>query len=279
MQAHFLVGVLAPLVLAWGAEASAQEIPGSSEVWQEPVFPRSFGLALPRSSGDLAVSSHPPPVYLFRMPSAFDPLPADPDDADTPGDGRLQVMLAPDNPYFDFRRRGDPGGVGFYKLQSQVSLLDGPTSGFRMALRAVTPAGLQADGVAEGATVFSPSFSWFCGMPGDTALHAYLGKDVCANSRWTESLERDIRYGIAWTGPCPGFDGEACRNIRLFVEALGRYHLDNDPGRAGLAGCELLPGVQWRLCESCWVSGGILMPIAAPLADRQLWQVTCSWQF
>ena len=36
----------------------------------------------------------------------------------------LSVAMGNDNPYFEFRQPGDPGGIGFYKWYSQVQVFD-----------------------------------------------------------------------------------------------------------------------------------------------------------
>ena len=75
------------------------------------------------------------------MPTGFlcDPLGIDPDndppaadaDATAPVGGSLDSVNLPvqfgmgsDNPFFDFRRPGDPGGVGYYKVHTQLQLFD-----------------------------------------------------------------------------------------------------------------------------------------------------------
>ncbi len=102
-----------------------------------PIIPPDV-LALPNSlSGSSSPSSQPNRIRLFRIQPGFlsDPPGLDSDDK-TPVDGRmpdpqpddgpdwLTVAIGNDNPFFDFRRRDDPGGVGFTKVSSQLSLFD-----------------------------------------------------------------------------------------------------------------------------------------------------------
>jgi hypothetical protein len=198
---------------------------------------------------------------------------------DAAGDGRVKVAVGADNPFFDFRRPGDPGGVGFYRLHSQVLLFDTQRTGLSMGLRAVTPAGLEADGVADGPTVLSPHFAWFHQVGNGTAIQGFVGKDVRANSHWSDSLDRQINYGLALQSPIPGTESTPGRSVHLFLEALGRYRIDGDPSLRASLNWEVLPGVHWQIGENWWMSGGILMPLGAARPDARLWQITCSWQF
>jgi hypothetical protein len=247
-------------------------------------------------TGDAPAGSRGNCCRLFRMPTAYalDPVGLDTDsdsavdagaapgaagDRDAADDGRLKVAVGTDNPYFDFRKPGDPGGVGYYRLHSQVLLFDNQKTGLSMGFRAVTPAGLDADGVADGPTVLSPHFAWFHDVGDGTAIHGFIAKDVRANSRWTDSLERQINYGLALQSPLPGIDNATGRSVHLFVEALGRYRMDSDSSQRATLNWDLLPGVHWRVSNSWWMSGGILMPVSDLRPDARSWQITCSWQF
>jgi hypothetical protein len=198
---------------------------------------------------------------------------------DAARDSRFKLAVGSDNPFFDFRRPGDPGGVGFYRLHSQVLLFDNQKTGLSMGLQAVTPAGLEADGVADGPTILSPHFAWFHQVGNGTAIQGFVGKNVRANSHWSDSLERQINYGLALQSPLPGTESTPGRSVHLFLEALGRYRIDGDPSLRSPLNWELLPGIHWQLGESWWMSGGILMPLTATRPDARLWQITCSWQF
>lgn len=200
-------------------------------------------------------------------------------EGDSAADNRFRVAFGTDNPYFDFRRPGDPGGVGFYRLYSQAMLFDNQKTGLSMGLQAVTPAGLDADGVADGPTILSPHFAWFHEVGNGTAIQGFIGKNLRANSHWSESLGAQINYGLAVQSPIPGTENTASKSLHMFVEALGRYRMDADPTQHAPLNWEVLPGLHWRLNESWWMSGGILMPLSAPRPDPRLWQITCSWQF
>jgi hypothetical protein len=199
--------------------------------------------------------------------------------ADAAGADRLQVVMGSYNPFFDFQRPGDPGGVGYYKLHSQMLLLDNSCSGLCMGLQAVTPAGLEADGVAGGPTVVSPNLGWYYEPGGGTAIQGFVGKQVRARSGWTDNLGGDVRYGIALQHPVPCYDSTASQNLQMFIEALGRYRPNLDTARGNPTKWDLLPGLHWRLNDSWWMSGGVLMPINGSHLDSRFWQITCSWQF
>src|SRR5438067_413565 len=84
-------------------------------------------------------ASRPRPLRLFRFQPGLSRCPDGPEDrppagrpggpslvptptdAD-PGPDWLQLVAGADNPYFDFRQRGDPGGLGFYRVYSQVQV-------------------------------------------------------------------------------------------------------------------------------------------------------------
>jgi hypothetical protein len=206
-------------------------------------------------------------------------VPGSANDPDCLGDSRLKVAVGTDNPFFDFRKPGDPGGVGYYRLHSQVQLYDNQKSGLSMGFQAVTPAGLEADGVADGPTVLSPNFAWFHEMANGTAIGGFVSKNLRANSRWSDNLGRQINCGLALQSPLPGTDSETGRSVHLFLEALGRYRVDGDAAQRPPLNLDLVPGVHWRLGESSWMSGGILMPIGPLRPDPRSWQITCSWQF
>src|SRR5712691_3233380 len=108
-------------------------------------------------------------------------------------------------------------------------LMDSGTMGLSMGLQAVTPAGLETFGLAEGPTILTPNFAWFYETSSGTALQGFVGKNLRTRPGWSESLERDIRYGLALQTPCPWVDRSPTRSVHLFVEALGRVHYDTGP--------------------------------------------------
>ena len=119
---------------------------------REPILPSNLSF-----DPDPGANSRPNRIRLFRITPGFlsdpvglsdvddplssaasDPNPTPTADATTDW---LTVTMGNDNPFFDLRRPGDPGGVGYYKVHGQVQLLDSPNTGCTVALQAVTPAG------------------------------------------------------------------------------------------------------------------------------------------
>jgi hypothetical protein len=236
-------------------------------------------------------------LHFFLMPTgvASDPLGADLDSdlaavdgagSPPPGagpenpDSPFQAALFADNPYFDFRRPGDVGGPGFYRIHTQVQLLETETTGCTLGLQAVTPAGLENDGLAGGPTAFYPNLAVFHELFDGLAFQGFVGKNLRARPGWDDQLGRSLQYGVALAHPVPFFDSPALPQVHFFLEALGRYRVDGEASPGGAAGVwELLPGMHWRMGDNCWLSGGVLMPLNSSRRDAGLWQLTCSWQF
>jgi hypothetical protein len=271
-----------------------------ADTWREPALPGPMCAFLRNCAAQPEAFASPvsrdAPIPLFRMPTGLPSEPVGLDDNDPPGPldqatlpsfdtdysgpGRMQVAIGNDNPYFDFRRRGDPGGVGYYRFYSQMQCLDLGRGGCSLGLQAVAPAGLEADGIANGPTVFSPSFAWYHDFDDGWGIDGFVGKHLHASSGWTGNLGhgRGIDYGLALHRPLPTLDGEASRNLFWFVEGLGRMRPDAMDTRQGVS-WEVLPGIHWRLTDSWWLSSGVVFPIGVSRADAGLWQFTCSWQF
>jgi hypothetical protein len=205
---------------------------------------------------------------------------------DTPDNGPdwIQVTLGADNPYFDFRRPGDPGGIGFNRLVTQVQLLDTAKTSCTLDLQAVTPAGIQWFGVQDGPTVVVPSLGIFHAVDDDTALHGFIGKNMLLQgSLPTMPVHRSVNCGMALQRALLPTGPEAFRNLYFFMGALGEYQRpgpDAPPGTPGTMNWEVMPGVHWRLTESWWMSGGVILPARTVRPDGALpWQFTCSFQF
>jgi hypothetical protein len=287
------------LLLGWaaGGPCLGQELPiPLHDYAREPLITYDLwwaASAVSPGGGDSA-GCHGARFPLFRMPAGFlyepvgledndDPPPEDPlaPSARTAGDAladcRVQVALGTHNPFFDLRKAGDPGGVGYYRLHSQVELLGCESAALSLGLQALTPAGLESDGLQDGPTFFSPSLAWYQDLGDDWALHGFLGKDLRTGAGWADRLHRGIRYGLAVQSPlpCPGMD--ASSNLHMFVEALGRLNKEGTVNERAPTRFELLPGLHWRMNDNCWFSGGVSVPIDSPRWD--LWQITCSWRF
>jgi hypothetical protein len=225
-------------------------------------------------------------IQLFGIVPGFlsDPVGlADPTDAPSPAEDAapdwLQVTAGNDNPFFDLRSPGDPGGVGFYKLHTQVQLFDSPNTGCAIAVQAVTPAGRESDGVDDGSTVVSPALSLFHSLDDGTAIQGFVGKNVNVSSHWSGQLNQSVRYGMAVQRPLlpAGPNGDA--NFYVFLEALGHYRYDSVANPGPLNNVDVLPGVHYRLAPNWWMSGGLVVPVTTARTDANRWQITCSFQF
>jgi hypothetical protein len=226
-------------------------------------------------------------IQLFRIVPGFlsDPVGLETDDPrdTTPDSGPewLQLTVGSDNPYFDIRRPGDPGGVGYYKLHSQVQVFDSGATSFALALQAVTPAGLDQDGIQDGPTVVSPALCLFHTLDDGTGIQGFIGKNMDLNpTSLSRPIHRNLQYGVALQRPVLDTGPDKIGSFYVFVEALGRYRYTATTSGPP-AVWEMVPGVHWRLSENVWLSGGVLMPVGAaqPSRDMHLWQLTCSFQF
>jgi hypothetical protein len=270
-----LAGLLLPTA------APAQSVADSG---QPPDWMSAFDVTAPPQDPN-APRPKPRRIQLFRI---SDPVGLDSDD--TPdaapaddGPDWFQVSMGSDNPFFDFRRPGDPGGVGYYKLHSQVQVLDTGTTAFAVGFQAVAPAGLDQDGIQNGQTVVSPSLWLYHELDDGTGIHGFVSKNVNVNaSSLNEPMQRNVQYGLAVQRPLLDTGPDKLGSFYVFVEALGRSHYDDATAATGPATVwEMVPGVHWRMTDSLWLSGGVLVPVnTTPLPrEAHLWQLTCSFQF
>jgi len=222
-------------------------------------------------------------LRLFRIQPGFlsDPIGLDQDDGPPePTPDRVNFAFGNDNPYFDFRRRNDPGGVGFMRANTQVLLFDSSATAVSLGLQAVTPSGLDYDGVAEnkGATVVTPALSLFHALDDTHALQAFVGKNVPVMNRAAGAVRTDLQYGMAVQRPLVPEGPDLLRNLFVSVGAVGQLRPDR-PDRAPML-WEVLPGLHYRMADNWWISGGVSMPVGPAKGDTgQQWQVTCSLQF
>jgi hypothetical protein len=287
---------LAGLLLAAGVGQAQEPQCSVGDSWREPLFPGSLNALRARCAGssDLNASSsnRDSRVRLFRMNTGYlvapvgieDPDPSVPEQSALPtpesdGPGRMQVTAGNDNPYFDFRRPGDLGGVGYFKLHGQFQFLDTSRSSCTLGLQAAAPAGLEYDGVQDGPTQLAPNLGWYYDLGEGAALHGFVGKSVRAAGGWSDNLGRNVEFGVAIHRPMPMPDGSDTRNLFLFIQALGRHRPEflSETRRSAL--WEVLPGVHWRMSDNWWMSSGVIVPVGNARSDLGLWQVTCSWQF
>jgi len=203
------------------------------------------------------------------------PTPAQPDD----GPDWIQVGLGVDNPYLDLRRPSDPGGVGFYRVNTQVQLLDSPTTACTLGFQAVTPAGIQFAGAPDGATVVSPAFSVFHALSEGTAIQGFVSKNVAvSNADGAAPLQRNLQYGMAVQRPIVADGPEGLRSLFLSVGALGQVRPERDNLRL-IPTCDVLPGLHWHVNDTWWVSSGVLVPVGPTRTAPHQFQLTCSFQF
>jgi hypothetical protein len=245
------------------------------------------------ATGDAPPASRTPRLRLPRMPLTClgDPLGLVPDGDDPPPDadappaspdpdlGRVQLAMGADNPFFDFRRRGSPGGVGYYKLHTQLQLFDTGVTGCTLTCQAVRPAGLESNGLSDGPSFVSSALTVFHDLGDGTALHGFVGKDVRANSAWREGvMEGSLRYGVAVQQPLPVLaTTDPGKGLFLFVEAQGRWS-DREPGAAH--SWEVVPGLHYRVSDSWWMSGGVLLPVGPThYGSAGEWHLSCHWQY
>jgi hypothetical protein len=207
------------------------------------------------------------PGFLSDPPSlsAFDD-PADQTAAaggtDSTPDGFV-ISFGDDNPFFDPRRPGDPGGVGFVRIHSQMQVVDSGSTSVCFGLRAWTPAGLENGGVQNGSTVMAPGVAVFQELGAGSALHGFV--DQSFHSGYHQG---PMRCGMAVNCPLNNAEQPADANMFFFVQALGT--LDYTPDRPGRSmNWDLVPGIHWRLSDSFWMSLG---------ASRSS-MLTCWWHF
>ena len=94
----------------------------------------------------------------------------------------IQIAFGTYNPYFDLRLPGDPGGLGYFKVHSQLQVIDSPATSVCLNLQAYTPAGQQYGGLASGPTYVIPAVAGFQDLGFGAALQAYFGQNFQADS-------------------------------------------------------------------------------------------------
>lgn len=273
--------------------------------WNLPGTQNVFDAPLPSTP-----ESRVPRLRLFRFAPGFlsDPLSMQEEDCDLPGvpklpapatdandgPGWLQFGMGTDNPYFDLRRPGDPGGVGYYRVNTQVALLDSPTTSCALGLQAVTPAGIQFAGMPDGPTVFSPAFSVFHAFNDRLALQGFVSKNVpiggsdgsvlfqrnlpFASADGITALQRNLQYGLALQRPLLPEGPDGLRNLYFSVGALGKLTPEHDSLKV-VPNYDVLPGLQWHVTEWWWLSSAWLLPFGSARSAPGQWQLTCSLRY
>ncbi len=260
---------------------------------REPVLPKDLNLWTPSADGP-AQAPRADRIRLFRIQPAFpsdpvgledDPLPPDAPPAKDDGPNWLQLSVGNDNPFFDLRYAGDPGGIGYTRVNTQLQVVNSPSTGCTIGFQAVTPAGAQSGGIEDGPTFISPAFSVFQTLGDGTAFQGFVAKNLHVSNpaglgdtfSRTSQFGRSLQYGMAVQRPVL----PEVNNLYLFVEALGRYRYDQTTApTATPATWDVVPGMHLKMSDSWWLSGGVILPVNRdrPL-DARLWQITCSFQF
>jgi len=274
------LGLCFIVALVQAGTGRAQAPPGQPvDSWQRSIVGRDVADALYSGAEtvDSGLASPTPRILMFRMLPGFLSDPPylsgfdDPVDnsaqAGNPGTGSVSdgfiLSFGNDNPYFDPRRPGDPGGVGFVRIHSQLQVVDSGNTSVCLGLRAWTPAGLENGGVQQGSTVFAPGIGIFQDLGAGSALHGFVDQDLHGGYH-----QGPMRCGMAVDCPLTVGEGPISQGVFCFVQALGNYDYAN--GRLGRAmNWELVPGLHWRFSDTLWMSLG---------ASRSS-MLTCWWHF
>jgi hypothetical protein len=262
--------LVAALVLPLASRVEAQEV-ASPLSDQTPPQPRVLFKLYTFDGTDAVVSAaaRSARVQMMGMQSGFlvNPLGLDSDDdvspsvaaeasaPENPGEPEvLQLNVGNHNPYLDLRLPGDPGGLGYYKVHSQLQLVDAGSTSFCLNLQAYTPAGMNNGGLANGPTTFVPTLACFQDLGNGAALQTYFGQNIQAASGWTDRINTNFQYGMAIQYPLPGTSSTGEQGLFVFLEALGRYRYDPSQSNGHVALWEFVPGVQMRLSSNCWMN-------------------------
>jgi hypothetical protein len=268
-----------------------------------PIVPPDLLLSPSAASASSSTSGQGNRLRLFRIQPGFLSDPVGLDSDDKPGtDSRLPVpepdsgpdwltlSAGNDNPYFDFRRRDDPGGVGYTKVSSQVQLFDTSKTACSVGLQAVTPAGLQSDGLPDklGTTVMTPAVSLFHTLDDATGVQAFVGMNVPVINSGPQTINRDLQYGLAIHRPLTTASNDPLSGVYVSVGALGQMRM-SDPTTNFNSNVrippswEVLPGLHYKVADNWWISGAVVLPVGTQQTTTsstlQQWQVTCSFQF
>lgn len=233
------------------------------------------------TSGTLSAQVAPTRFRQFHAPTGFiSSTPwLDTDEPDPDDDlAWLNVAVGNDNPYFDLRRRGDPGGVGFTRVNTQIQLFDVARTSIAIGVQAVTPLGLQSEGLADdhGPTVITPALAVVHELDAGLSVQAFIGKHVPLMNRATQSVRRDVHYGLALQRALSTDTSDPLSTLFISVGALGQWRWrENVP-----ISWEVLPGLHWKPMDSWIMSAGYVLPVGPTSAETGgHWQLTWLWQF
>jgi hypothetical protein len=264
-------------------------LPGDGD--QAPLLPPDIAW---RPDSDPANAAKAPRLHTFRTPSGCmsdivirtdaesntDPTLRSSKDDDFL-DSHVEVALVQDNPFFDFRRPGDLGGVGYQRVYTEVALLDTGKSCLSLNCHAATPAGLECDGVADGPTRFSPALTWVQDLGGGAAVQGFVARTMRAQLHAFDGSQRNFEYGMVVQHPVPGLDADTGGpRVFVFVETLGRFRPeDGSSGSQPMTRWDVVPGIHFQAGDNWWISSGVMLPVGPARTDGGLFQMTCAWQF
>jgi hypothetical protein len=274
-------------VLLTAALMAAKPSPGCAQTilsetttsnWSRPILLEDL-MAAERAEPDTVRQTATPRLRLFGMPAGFLATPIgleDEDDAKLANDPvyaamlkkdddfkDVQICLGMDNPFFDMGRPGSIGGVGYYQVYSQFQLLDTGATSMCLNMQAYAPAGVQWGGLANGPTYVCPALAVFHDLGKGTAVQGFVRENLNTGAGWDDNWNRKMYYGMAWQCPL-GAD----RDVYFFVQALGRFNPEAAHPCAHPT-MTLLPGIQWRMGDNCWLS----------LGGSRHGLITWAWQF
>lgn len=217
------------------------------------------------------------PGFLIDTPwlGADDPVPVEPDT----GPDWVTLSFGNDNPNFAFRRQGDPGGVGFFRVSSQFQLFDSAGTSCALCLNAVSPSGQENDGLpdSKGATVLMPAFSLSHAFDEGTWLLLSVGTNLTLQNPTPQPSRRDWQYGFGVYHSLATDGNGPFRNVYVSVEALGQQREMRDV-RSPVT-WDVLPGLHWKPASNWTLSGAFALPMAARSDTPQQWQIICTVQF
>lgn len=287
-------GLFVLCVLALSPSRGMAQGPILPDDLSTPIFDYSRAPIVPLRI--LAMPAIPTPVIpasrvrLFRMQPGFlsDVTWLDDDrtsgttkalDAD-PDPDYFSLSFGNDNPLFDFRSKGDPGGIGYSRVNSQIQLFDTAKTAMSLGLQAVTPAGLANNGLADnrGTTVVTPGLSLFHELDEGLGFQAYISKHMPLLNQMGTPIRRDLTYGVAIHRSVTNNPVDPLSNVFLSVGALGQHRTETDGGKT--INWDVMPGMHLRLADNWWLSGGVLLPVGPNRYENGgHWRLTCQWQF
>ena len=288
-----LGGLTALCVLAVGLARGLAEGPiilpdlpaPSIDYSREPIIPLRI-LSLPTLPTPATPSSH---VRVFRIQPGFlsettwldDPATSTPKELEfDPEPEIFSLSAGNDNPLFDFRTKGDPGGVGYSRVNSQLQLFDTSKTAMSFGLQAVTPTGQAQNGLADnlGTTVVTPGVSLFHELDQGLGVQAFVSKNMPLFTQVGPPVRRDLQYGVAIHSAVTNNPADPLSSVFLSLGAVGQFKPESEVGKT--MNWDVMPGMHLRLADNWWVSGGVLVPVGQNGSGNSgHWRLTCQWQF